>query len=119
MIFTEVLKGISSKVRGSIGYVVMGMDGIPIDRYVAETGHNFDMLATESTMLLRTTRQAADEIGAGALKEVSFATAELTVVAVAITDEYVLLGALRNGSNFGKARFHMKRAAMQLEKELV
>jgi predicted regulator of Ras-like GTPase activity (Roadblock/LC7/MglB family) len=119
MIFTEVLKEISSKVEGSIGYVVMGMDGIPIDRYVAEPRGNFDMLATESTTLLRTTRQAADELGAGPLKEISFSTAELLVVAVAITEEYVLLGALRNGSNFGKARFHMKRAALRLEKEFV
>jgi predicted regulator of Ras-like GTPase activity (Roadblock/LC7/MglB family) len=119
MIFTEVLKELSSKVEGSIGYVVMGMDGIPIDRYVAESGYNFDMVATESTSLLRTTRQAADELAAGTLREISFGTSQLTVVVVAITEEYVLLGALRNGTSFGKARYHMKRAALRLEKEFV
>lgn len=119
MIFTEVLKEISSKVEGSIGYVVMGMDGIPVDRYVAESGHNFEMLATESTTLLRSTRQATEELGAGPLKEISFATPELTVVAIAITDEYVLLGALKNGTSFGKARFQMKRAAMRIQKEFL
>jgi predicted regulator of Ras-like GTPase activity (Roadblock/LC7/MglB family) len=38
---------------------------------------------------------------------------------VAITDEYILLGALAKGANYGKARFYMKRAAMRLEKEFV
>jgi predicted regulator of Ras-like GTPase activity (Roadblock/LC7/MglB family) len=119
MVFSEVLQDVSSRVEGSIGYVVMGMDGIPIERLIADRKHNFDMIATESTTLLRTTQQASEELGAGPLQELSFATGEFTVLAVAITDEYVLLGALSKGSNYGKARFYMKRAAMRLEKEFV
>jgi predicted regulator of Ras-like GTPase activity (Roadblock/LC7/MglB family) len=119
MVFTEVLQDISSRVDGSIGFVVMGMDGIPIERHISDRGHNFDLLATESTALLRTTRLAAEELKAGTLREVSFATDQLLVLAVAITEEYVLLGALSKGSNYGKARFHMKRAAMRLEKEFL
>jgi predicted regulator of Ras-like GTPase activity (Roadblock/LC7/MglB family) len=119
MVFSEVLQEVSSKVEGSIGYVVMGMDGIPIERLIADRKHNFDMIATESTTLLRTTQQASEELGAGPLRELSFATAEFTVLAVAITDEYILLGALSKGSNYGKARFYMKRAALRLEKEFL
>ena len=119
MVFSEVLQEVSSKVEGSIGYVVMGMDGIPIERLIADRKHNFDMIATESTTLLRTTQQASEELGAGPLRELSFATAEFTVLAVAITDEYILLGALSKGSNYGKARFYMKRAALRLEKDFL
>ena len=117
MVFSDVLKEISSKIEGSIGFVVMGMDGIPIERHVADKKHNFELVATESTALLRTTRQAAEEVGAGPLKEISFATDTLTVLAVAITEDYVLLGALTHDCNYGKARFYMRRAAMRLEKE--
>lgn len=119
MVFTEVLQEISSRVEGSIGFVVMGMDGIPIERHISDGRTNFEMLATESTTLLRTTRQAAEELKAGTLREVSFSTDQLLVLAVAITEEYVLLGALSKESNYGKARFHMKRAAMRLEKEFL
>jgi len=119
MVFSDVLKEVSSRVEGSIGFVVMGMDGIPIERLITDRRHNFDMIATESTTLLRTTQQAAEELGAGPLQELSFATGEFTVLAVAITGEYILLGALSKGSNYGKARFYMKRAAMRLEKEFV
>jgi predicted regulator of Ras-like GTPase activity (Roadblock/LC7/MglB family) len=119
MVFSEVLQEVSARVEGSIGYVVMGMDGIPIERLIADRKHNFDMIATESTTLLRSTQQASEELGAGPLRELSFSTAEFTVLAVAITDEYILLGALLSGSNYGKARFYMKRAALRLEKEFV
>jgi len=119
MVFSDVLKEVSARVEGSIGFVVMGMDGIPIERLIADRRHNFDMIATESTTLLRSTQQASEELGAGPLRELSFANDEFTVLAVAITGEYILLGALSKGSNYGKARYYMKRAAMRLEKEFV
>jgi predicted regulator of Ras-like GTPase activity (Roadblock/LC7/MglB family) len=119
MVFTDVLEDVSSHLEGCIGLVVMGMDGIPIERHVVNGQHNFDMLSTEATTLLRSTRQASEDVGAGALKELIFMTETLVVMAVAITDDYVLLGALRQGANYGKARFHLKRAAMRLEKEFV
>ena len=37
----------------------------------------------------------------------------------AITDDYVLLGAMRQGEPYGRARFLLKRATLILEKEFV
>lgn len=125
MVFSDVLKEVSSKVEGCLGLVVMGMDGIPIDRFIPEAqpgsdgAPNFDMLATECTTLLRSTRQASDEVSAGLLKELIFMTDRVVVLSIAITDEYVLFGAIRAGTNYGKARFLMKRAALSLEKEFL
>lgn len=122
MVFTEVLQDVSSKLEGCIGLVVMGMDGIPIDRYIPEAPPgtpNFDMLATESTTLLRSTRQASEEVNAGPLRELIYMTDQVVVLSVAITEEYVLFGAVQSGTNYGKARFLMKRAALALEKEFL
>ncbi len=125
MVFSDVLKDVSSKIEGCIGLVVMGMDGIPIDRYIPEASEgsggtpNFDMLATESTTLLRSTRQASEEVSAGRLRELIFMTDQVIVLSVAITEEYVLFGAVKSGTNYGKARFLMKRAALALEKEFL
>jgi predicted regulator of Ras-like GTPase activity (Roadblock/LC7/MglB family) len=123
LVFTEVLQDVSSKLEGCIGLVVMGMDGIPIDRYIPESPPdgtpNFDMLATESTTLLRSTRMASEEVSAGRLHELIFMTDQVVVLSVAITEEYVLFGAVKSGTNYGKARFLMKRAALALEKEFL
>ncbi len=121
--FAEVLHDVTSKIEGCIGIVVMGMDGIPIERYqpvkAVEGAPNFDMLATECTSLLRTTVQATEEVSAGALRELIFMTEKVVVLIVAITSEYVLFAAIESGTNYGKARFHMKRAAIVLEKEFL
>ena len=125
--FSAVLKDVSSKIEGCIGLVVMGMDGIPIDRYIPEPPlsagsdetPNFDLLATESTTVLRSSRQASEELNAGLLRELIFMTDQVVVLSVAITAEYVLFGAVKSGTNYGKARFLMKRAALVLEKEFL
>lgn len=117
--FSDVLQDVASKVEGLVGLVVMGMDGIPIERVIVTDGANFDMLATESTTLLRSTAQASADVGAGNLRELIFMTEQLTVITIAITPEYVLYGVFESGGNYGKARFHMKRAAIALEKEFL
>lgn len=125
MVFAEVLQDVASRMDGCLGLVVMGMDGIPIERYIPESaagpngGPNFEMLATESTTLLRSTRQASDEVQAGSLRELIFMTDRVVVLSLAITDEYVLFGAVKSSTNYGKARFLMKRAALALEKEFL
>ena len=117
MIFSEVMQEVASRIDGCLGLVVMGMDGIPIEKLVLDPSANFEMLSTECTAILHNSRQAAEEVGAGALKEMIWMTDKLIVVAVAITDDYVFLCAMRQGGNYGKARFLVKRASLRLEKE--
>ncbi len=124
MIFSEVLEDTTSKIDGCFGLLVMGMDGIPIDKHIpptpsGSTAPNFDLLATECTTLLRSTRLAAESVGAGALRELIFMADEIVVLSVAITEDYLVFGAIRSGTNYGKARFLMKRAALALEKEFL
>ena len=117
--FSDVLQDVASRVQGLVGLVVMGMDGIPIERVIANDDHNFDMLATESTTLLRSTAQASADVGAGGLRELIFMTDQLVVITVAITPDYVLYGVFESGTNYGQARFQMKRAAIALEQEFL
>lgn len=119
MVFDEVLRDVSANVGGVVGLVVMGMDGIPIERQVKNGRPSFEMLTAESTTLLRATKQAAADVGAGSLRELIFMTERLVVLAVAITEEYVLLGVFEQGGSYGKARFHLKRAALRLQKEFL
>jgi predicted regulator of Ras-like GTPase activity (Roadblock/LC7/MglB family) len=119
MIFAEVLQDVAGRLDGCLGLVVMGMDGIPIEKLYLDDAFNFEMLATESTSILRNTRQASEDVGAGRFRELIIMTDALVVLAVAITEDYVLLGAMRPGEAYGRARFLLKRATLALEKEFV
>lgn len=119
MVFAEVLQDVAQRLDGCVGLVVMGMDGIPIEKLSVDDGINFEMLATESTTILRNSRQASEAVGAGQLREVIIMTDALVVLAVAITEDYVLLAAIRPGEAYGRARFLLKRATLVLEKEFV
>ena len=117
--FSEVLQDVSRRLPGCLGLVVMGMDGIPIDKLTLDSGFNFEMLATECTTILRNTRQASENVGGGPLRELIVMTESLVVLTHAITDDYLLLGALRKGGPYGRARFLLQQAAMKLEEEFV
>ena len=118
MVFADVLRDLTQRVEGWIGLCVMGFDGIPIERLTIDDSINFETLAAECTALLKTTRQASAEVGAGKLREIVITTEHLVILAVAITEDYILLGAMRRGSNHGLARYVMRRATLRLEKEL-
>lgn len=117
MVFADVLRDLTERVDGWVGLVVMGLDGIPIERLTIDDSINFETLAAESTALLKSTRQASEEVGGGNLREIVITTDHIVILAVAITEEYILLGAMRRGSNHGLARYVMRRATLRLEKE--
>jgi predicted regulator of Ras-like GTPase activity (Roadblock/LC7/MglB family) len=117
MVFADVLRELTERVDGWVGLVVMGLDGIPIERLAIDEGVNFEALAAECTALLKNTRQTSEEVGAGTLREIVITTEHLVILAIAITDDYILLGAMRRGSNHGLARYVMRRASLRLEKE--
>lgn len=119
MLFAEVLDGVADRIDGCVGLMIMGVDGIPIEKLSLDEAYNFELLATEWTALLRNTRQTSEDVGTGRLEEWVVRTDKLILLAVAITVDYFLLAAMRSGGNFGRARFAMKRATAQLEREFV
>ena len=119
MVFAEALREVARRVEGCVGLVVMGMDGIPIEKLVLDEGINFEMLATECTTILRTTRQASEDVGAGRLHELIVMTDSLVVLAMTITEDYVLLGALRKNGHYGRARYVLRKATLRLAKEFL
>ena len=115
MVFSEVLQDVAGRLPGCLGLVVMGMDGIPIDKLTLDKDFNFEMLATECTTILRNTRQASEDVGGGPLRELIIMTESLVVMAQAITEDYVLLGTVRRRGPYGRARFLLKQAARTWE----
>jgi predicted regulator of Ras-like GTPase activity (Roadblock/LC7/MglB family) len=99
--------------------LLMGTDGLPIEKVVKSESLNIELLIAEFTTILRNTAQTATEVNAGALEEFILLTDRVIVLLKAITQEYFLMMILKGNANIGRARFELKKAKYVLEKEFV
>jgi predicted regulator of Ras-like GTPase activity (Roadblock/LC7/MglB family) len=116
--FGEVLDSILNKVEGTLGAVVMGLDGISIETRVHDSLVNIEALAAEYSSLLKGTATTTQEIGLGLIEELVVASQSRVIVIRMITPEYFLLALLDKNGNIGKTRFELRKAKFALEKEL-
>ena len=115
--FREALRTISSRVPETQVLMIMGTDGIPIEKLVVRPDPNLEAVAAEYTTLLRASVSAADDTGLGDLQELWVVTEKLVAILVAITSDYFLFAALSPGAVAGRARFALRLAGLHLKRE--
>ena len=115
--FGEALRLVSTKVPETQMLMIMGTDGIPIEKLVVRPDPNLEAVAAEYTTLLRASVSASSDTGLGELRELWVVTEKLTAILVSITDEYFLFAALAPGALAGRARFALRLAGMSLKRE--
>jgi predicted regulator of Ras-like GTPase activity (Roadblock/LC7/MglB family) len=117
--FTQALRAIAARVPESQVLIIMGTDGIPVEKLVLNPDPNLEAVAAEYTALLRASVSAAGDTGLGELRELSVVTDRMTALLVAITSEYFLFAALAPGALHGRARFALRVAGQGLQQEFV
>jgi predicted regulator of Ras-like GTPase activity (Roadblock/LC7/MglB family) len=115
--FTESLKAVASRVPEMQIVMIMGTDGIPIEKLVVRQDPKLETVAAEYTTLLRASVSAAADTGLGGLLELAVVTEKMTTLLVGITPDYYLFAALQPGALVGRARYALRLAGMGLEKE--
>lgn len=115
--FADTLKAIADRIPEVRMLLIMGTDGIPVDRYVRVADPDLEAIAAEYTTLLRASLTAAHDTGLGVLREVTVVNDALTALLVGITPEYFLFAALGPGARVGEARFALRLAGYRLEPE--
>jgi predicted regulator of Ras-like GTPase activity (Roadblock/LC7/MglB family) len=115
--FADVLRSVAARVPETEVLMVIGTDGIPIEKLLVRPDPNMEAVAAELTTLLRATVAAADDTGLGALQELAVTTERMTTVLVAITPEYFLFASLSPGAVMGRARFALRLAGLALLRE--
>ena len=115
--FGEALRLVSTRVPETQMLMIMGTDGIPIEKLVVRPDPNLEAVAAEYTTLLRASVSASSDTGLGELRELSVVTEKMTAILVSITDEYFLFAALAPGALAGRARFALRLAGMSLKRE--
>jgi predicted regulator of Ras-like GTPase activity (Roadblock/LC7/MglB family) len=108
-----------TRIEGGVAAIILGIDGIPIERHMAEPAPTLDIdsVATEFTTLLRRSARTASDTGLGELREMLLATEEMTFLLRPITPDYFLLLAVSAGGNVGRARFELRKTQLALEEE--
>jgi predicted regulator of Ras-like GTPase activity (Roadblock/LC7/MglB family) len=115
--FGEALRIVSTKVPETQMLMIMGTDGIPIEKLVLRPDPNLEAVAAEYTTLLRASVSASSDTGLGELRELWVVTEKMIAILVSITDEYFLFAALAPGALAGRARFALRIAGMSLKRE--
>jgi predicted regulator of Ras-like GTPase activity (Roadblock/LC7/MglB family) len=117
--FTETLTNIANRIEGCTAVVILGIDGIPIERHVRDSNTSLDIetVAAEFTTLVRRSMRTASDSELGEMREMVFATDSMSFLLRPITSEYFLLLALNRGGNVGRARFELRKAQLAMETE--
>ena len=68
--FKEMLESIIEHTEGSLGALIMGTDGIAVEKVLGEANDlNLDIAAAEFTSLVRSSQRAGKDTGLGDLQE--------------------------------------------------
>src|SRR5438874_10275002 len=120
MSFRESLERIVSGTNGSVGGVVMAMDGIAVDAF-AHPNADVDLVlyGAEIAAILRQLRGSGSiTLSSGPVQELDFFADKFHSVVRFLSDEYFVALAMKPGGNVGKARFLLRTAMPDLVNEL-
>lgn len=117
--FKEAMTTIIERTEGAIGALIMGMDGIVVEKVLSTEGveANLDVAAAEFTSLLRNAQRSGNEIGFGALRELVVSFDGFNFVMRLFNRDYFLILALAPDGNLGRGRFELRKVELTLARE--
>jgi predicted regulator of Ras-like GTPase activity (Roadblock/LC7/MglB family) len=117
--FKQALEEIIERTEGAMGALIMGMDGIAVERVFLPEGDdaNMDVAATEITSLVRGALRAGSNTGLGTLKEMVINFERVRILARMFSTEYFVVLAIRPDGNLGRGRFELRKAELLLARE--
>jgi predicted regulator of Ras-like GTPase activity (Roadblock/LC7/MglB family) len=117
--FRETLENIIERTEGSLGALIMGIDGIAVERLLKDAGQeaNLDVAAAEFTSLVRSAQKAGKDTGLGELRELMISLDGAVVIVRLLGSDYFVVLALSPEGNLGRARFELRKAELQLKRE--
>ena len=119
--FKDTLQEILERTEGSLGVLIMGLDGIPVEKAWRddESHSNLDIAVAEYTSLVRKADQSNGDTGLGGLNEITVSNENAVFIMRLLGEEYFLALIMSPEGNFGRGRFELRRAELQMEHEFV
>jgi len=119
MNFRQHLESILGRVEGGVGALIMGTDGIAVEKALAEQGRdaNLDIAAAEFISVVRSAQRASNNMGFGSLRELVVSTDQFYFLLRLMAQDYFLVLVLEQGGNLGRGRFELRKAEMDMARE--
>lgn len=117
--FKEALQNIIERTEGSLAALIMGTDGIAVEKVLLPEGSdaNLDVAAAEVTSLVRNAQRAGKDTGLGGLHELVVGYDDMTIIARLFTRDYFVVLALQVDGNLGRGRYELRKAELALARE--
>jgi predicted regulator of Ras-like GTPase activity (Roadblock/LC7/MglB family) len=117
--FKAELDAIIERTDGSIGALIMGTDGIAVEKVLSQEARdaNLDAAAAEFTSLVRNAQRTGNLTGLGDLHELVVHLESAIILMRLFTRDYFVVLALKPDGNFGRGRFELRKAELQLARE--
>ena len=117
--FKQMLEAVIERTEGSLGALIMGTDGIAVEKVLGEAGMdaNLDVAAAEFTSLVRSAQRAGVDTGLGGLRELVISLEGAVMLMRLLSRDYFVVLALNSQGNIGRGRFELRKAELQLAKE--
>jgi predicted regulator of Ras-like GTPase activity (Roadblock/LC7/MglB family) len=117
--FKEALHTIIANTDGSLGALLMGADGLSVEKFFTDEGHaaNLDVAAAEFTSLVRTAMKSGNDLALGELCEMVVSLDKVTFLMRLFNRDYFVALAMKPDGNLGRARYELRKAELQLASE--
>jgi predicted regulator of Ras-like GTPase activity (Roadblock/LC7/MglB family) len=117
--FKDMLESIIERTEGSLGALIMGTDGIAVEKVLGPEGleANLDVAAAEFTTLVRNGQRAGADTGLGGLRELVVSLEGAVMLMRLLSKDYFVVLALSAEGNIGRGRFELRKAELKLAKE--
>jgi predicted regulator of Ras-like GTPase activity (Roadblock/LC7/MglB family) len=117
--FKQALAEIVERTEGATGALIMGMDGIAVEKMFLPEGDeaNMDVAAMEVTSLVRAAMRAGSNTGLGSLGELAVNFERVRILARMFSTEYFVVLAMRPEGNIGRGRYELRKAELKLARE--
>ena len=117
--FKETLQTIVVNTDGSLGALIMGADGLSVEKFFNDEGAaaNLDVAAAEFTSLIRSAARSGNDLALGELREMIVSLGSVTFVMRLFNKDYFVVLAIKPDGNLGRGRYELRKAEMTLAHE--
>ena len=117
--FKQMLESILERTEGGLGALIMGTDGIAVEKVFGEAGReaNLDVAAAEFTSLVRSGQRSGNETGLGTLRELVVSLDHCVLAMRVLSRDYFVVLAIKPEGNLGRGRYELKKAELMLASE--
>ena len=117
--FKEPLQQILENTDGSLGVLIMGTDGIAVEKVLQPEANeaNLDVAAAEFTSLVRSAQRTSNDMQLGKLNELVISCENVNVIIRLFSQEYFIVLALGPDGNIGRGRYELRKAELRLARE--